>query len=49
MAKLNSLNKMASAPQVEGEAPDDALLLIEIDGQVYKITVEALRDAVAAL
>jgi hypothetical protein len=45
MAKLNSLNKIASAPPSPDDVPEEALFLIEIEGQVYKISLEALAEA----
>lgn len=42
MAMLKSVNKMQSAPPAPEPLPDNALILVEIDGQVFKVPVSAL-------
>lgn len=42
MAMLKSLNKIGSAPPAPGPLPDTALILVEINGQVYKVAASAL-------
>lgn len=45
MATINALNRYSSAPPAPAVVPVTALLLIEIDGRVYKISIEALVEA----
>lgn len=46
MAMLKSLNKIGSAPPAPDPLPDTALILVEINGQVYKAPVSAIVDLV---
>lgn len=45
MAKLKSINKYASAPLAPNPLPAGALMLVEIDGNVYRIAPSAVGGA----
>jgi len=45
MAKLKSINKYASAPLAPNPLPAGALMLVEIDGNVYRIDPSAVGGA----
>lgn len=49
MAMLKSINKYASAPLAPTELPANALMLVEIDGQVYRIDPADLATAAGGL
>lgn len=49
MAKLKSINKYASAPLAPNPLPAGALMLVEIDGNVYRINPSAVGGGGAAL
>lgn len=42
MAMLKSINKYESAPTAPAELPAGALLLVEIDGRVYRLAAADL-------
>lgn len=48
MANLKTLTRFAQAPAAPDPIPDNALVLIEIDGKTYKLTWAALVAAVVA-
>lgn len=47
MAMLKSINKMSSAPAAPETIPDTALILVEINGQVFRLSFAELAAAIA--
>lgn len=45
MAMLKSINKYASAPAAPATLPAGALMLVEIDGKVYRVEADAVGGA----
>jgi hypothetical protein len=45
VAHLKTINKYATAPAAPAELPAGALMLVEIDGKVYRVAASALAGA----